>query len=346
MQVDPPANPTRLRELDALRGIAALSVVIYHYTARFPEMFPHASHVGFAFGWGHESVLLFFAISGFVISFSLDRAASVSDFAVKRFARLYPAYWGAMTLTLLVQQVSGISALQDSAIVVIANITMLQSFAYLPGVDGAYWTLGLELSFYICMVVLWASGASAKLEPVLLAWLGLGWVAWAWTGMPSRITMLLVLQYIPFFGIGMISYRVWSGARRWSQQLPCAAAILLSVFVQASLEAAILAILMFGIFAAMVAGRLRFLVVRPLLWLGSISYALYLVHHDIGFIVLLEADAMGVSPLVGLGLALATAISLAVILHHLVEQPAARLLSNRWTMRGRGRRIEGVNAAS
>lgn len=320
----------RLRELDALRGLAALSVVIYHYTARFPEMFPQAPHVAFAFTWGHESVLLFFAISGFVISFSLDRAESVADFAVKRFGRLYPAYWGAMALTLLVQHAAGATMLQVPPVAIAANVTMLQSFAYLPGADGAYWTLGLELAFYICMVAVWISGAAGRLEQVLLAWLCLGCIGWAWDGMPSRVTMLLVLQYIPFFGVGMLSYRVWLGVRRWRDQLPYAVAILASLSAQSRPELAILALLLFGVFAAMVAGHLRFLAVRPLLWLGSISYTLYLVHHNIGFVILLHADDIGLPPVAALLIAIMTAVGLAVLLHHWVEQPLAHAITGWW----------------
>ncbi|AUW57341.1 acyltransferase [Sphingobium sp. SCG-1] len=321
---------TRLRELDALRGLAALSVVIYHYTARFPEMFPEAPHVGFAFTWGHESVLLFFAISGFVISFSLDRAESVADFAVKRFARLYPAYWAAMALTLLVEHLAGATMFEVPSVAIAANVTMLQGFAYLPGVDGAYWTLGLELAFYICMVAVWISGAAGRIEQVLLVWLCLGCIGWAWDGMPSRVTMLLVLQYIPFFGIGMLSYRVWLGVRCWRDQLPCASAIIASLCVQARLELAILALLLFVVFAAMVAGRLRFLAARPLLWLGSISYTLYLVHHNIGFIILLHADEMGLSPLMAVLIAIGVAVALAVLLHHWIEQPLAHAITDWW----------------
>lgn len=334
---DPSLLPprARLRELDALRGIAALAVVIYHYTARFPEMFPAVPHVGFAFTWGHQSVLLFFAISGFVISFSLDRATSVSGFAIKRFARLYPAYWGAMAITLLVEHVAGFRELQVPLVAVVANLTMLQGFAYLPGVDGVYWTLGLELSFYVCMVVLWLTGASRRLELALMAWLAIACLAWAWPEMPSRLTMLLVLQYIPFFGIGMLAYRVWSGHRSWKQQLPYFVAMLVGVLVQMQSDAAIFALMLVGLFAALVHGKLRFLAVRPLLWLGGISYALYLVHHNIGFVILLQSSAMRLPPAIAFWLALSVAVALAVLLRHFIEQPAERAIMRWWKNRGR-----------
>ena len=86
-------------ELDALRGIAAFSVVLFHYTARYDSIYGHSNRLLFKFNYGHLGVNLFFIISGFVIFMTLDRTKSVIDFVVARFSRLYPAYWTALALT-------------------------------------------------------------------------------------------------------------------------------------------------------------------------------------------------------------------------------------------------------
>ena len=63
----------RLTELDALRGIGALCVLIFHYSTRFHELFPQAAHVPFSFPGSNYRVLLFFTISGFAIFFNASR---------------------------------------------------------------------------------------------------------------------------------------------------------------------------------------------------------------------------------------------------------------------------------
>jgi len=87
--------PTRIRELDSLRGIAAFAVLLFHFT------YVNDAHRMAPFGLaaGKYGVELFFVISGFVIFMTLERSGSVRQFAVSRIARLFPAYWAAIFCT-------------------------------------------------------------------------------------------------------------------------------------------------------------------------------------------------------------------------------------------------------
>ena len=82
----------RVLELDALRGLAALAVVFYHYTTRFDQLFGHTFPLPWSVSWGHYGVDLFFMLSGFVILMTLERTSDSWKFAWGRFSRLYPAY--------------------------------------------------------------------------------------------------------------------------------------------------------------------------------------------------------------------------------------------------------------
>jgi peptidoglycan/LPS O-acetylase OafA/YrhL len=332
----------RLAELDALRGIGALAVVVFHYTTRFHEKFPDATHVPFGFAGGNYRVLLFFAISGFAIFFTLDKVRTVPDFLLNRFSRLYPAYWTAMLLTLSVEYLGQVTSLQVPHLDIIANFTMLEGFVFLQAVDGAYWTLTVEIAFYASMMMLWKGPGTKRLEPILLLWLACKWLLAIWPGMPERIVMLLVLRYIPFFAIGLLSYRVWAGLRSWRQQLPYLAVVLLTVALFDSPDLIMVAVLLIACFWALVQGYLDFLCIRPLLWLGSISYSMYLVHQNIGFVIMLKADAAGLDPWMGLLLAMAVAIGLGAMVNRFVERPAARRIVAWWD----GRRGKVPTAAS
>lgn len=329
----PPIPLPRLRELDALRGIGALCVLTFHYSTRFQELFPQASHVPFSFPGGNYRVLLFFAISGFAIFFTLDRIRTVADFIVNRVARLYPAYLVALTVTLSIEYLAHATTLLVGPIAIFANLTMLQGFAFIPEVDGAYWTLTVEIAFYFCMIAIWKWVGLRRLEPVMILWLLARWLYWVWPDMPERLIMLLVLRYVPFFIIGILTYRVWSGQRVWRQQAPYVALALLSVATMETWDVTLVAVALVAIFGSLIAGHLCFLAVRPLVWLGGISYSFYLVHQNVGFVVMLEAAKEGWSPWAGFALAFAVALGLGTLINRAVERPAGEAILAWWKRR-------------
>ena len=94
----------------------------------------------------------------------------------------------------------------------------------------------------------------------------------------------------------------------------------------------------------MLRSYLRFLCVRPLLWLGGISYSLYLVHQHIGFVIMMKTAELGIDPWTGFAAAILTAIMLGATLNHLVERPAQRALERWWKGRTHPRRAETVGA--
>lgn len=106
------------------------------------------------FDLGKIAVVMFFAVSGFVIPFSLLKAnkAPLRSFAISRFFRLYPAYWGSMVLALaIIPLVRGdVFTLTQ----IVANITMLQQFLGQQNILGVYWTLQIEIVFYVVSAIL------------------------------------------------------------------------------------------------------------------------------------------------------------------------------------------------
>ena len=87
------STPSRMVELDALRGIAAVAVLGYHFTTRYQEQIGHVGGMPVDLLAGKYGVYLFFLISGFVIFMTLERTRTAADFVVSRFSRLFPAYW-------------------------------------------------------------------------------------------------------------------------------------------------------------------------------------------------------------------------------------------------------------
>ena len=155
-------NKMRLDFLDSLRGIAALMVAYLHYSRYF-------LHEGLAVsGWEYEffnffnnyidlgkvGVIIFFAISGMVIPFSLIKADEhpIKRFIVSRVARLYPIYWASIPVGIFAYWFLGGKTINFDVILI--NLTMLQQFFFVENVMGLYWTLQIELIFYgLCIVL-------------------------------------------------------------------------------------------------------------------------------------------------------------------------------------------------
>jgi peptidoglycan/LPS O-acetylase OafA/YrhL len=90
---------------------------------------------------------LFFIISGFVISVTLERGRMLADFLVCRFARLYPAFLASLILTVLVSEALGGFGYQDAGSI-LANLSMAPALFDTSPIDGSYWSLLYELAFY------------------------------------------------------------------------------------------------------------------------------------------------------------------------------------------------------
>jgi len=171
----------RLEFLDALRGIAALTVAVQHISETF-----WVEVLGWSHHWfrpGEFGVLVFFLCSGFIIPASMERRNDIVEFWIGRLFRLWPLYLLTVGLILLSFRLSdriappaGYRPVQDTVL----NVTMLQVFSSRPIVIGASWTLGYELVFYLLVSVLFLLGLhrnSAQTAVFLLiSALGLGGV--------------------------------------------------------------------------------------------------------------------------------------------------------------------------
>ena len=178
----PAAVPVRFRHIDSLRAVAALLVVWLHF-AQF--LGPVSGPDPWAFGFlqagprsldvGRVGVIIFFAISGFVIcrSFGGPSEGRERRFVVRRLCRLYPAYWVSMVAGVLWWWQTGRAVNWQT---LAANLTMVPMFFRQEPLIGVYWTLHVEMIFYVLCLVLHRTGwleRPATLASVVLALAGL-----------------------------------------------------------------------------------------------------------------------------------------------------------------------------
>lgn len=290
----PTARNYRLHELDALRGLAAMMVVICHCTLLNP---------GFTFKYGGVGVDLFFIISGFVIFMTLNTVKTGREFIIKRFARLYPVYWVCLTLTmiLMVCELYFRNTLPQPELWIdyAAGLTMLQRFVGRNDLDGPYWSLAVELVFYLLIFLTYKLRLLKYAVPIFLVLATLQFSAQLLLHLLPRTgfvgdlysfeSSVLFPHFISLFLAGIVFYRMYNGNKTVLNYLLIALCLIMQcfehegrhieMFDMVPWEYNMMLSLFFSLFILFINGKLRFIVNHATLFLGRISYALYLFHQ-------------------------------------------------------------------
>ena len=304
--MSPRTAADRLAHIDTLRALAALMVACAHVWEGF---LPFARQSRSAAGqtWPRyfdlaiTGVVLFFAISGFVIYGTLRglRKDAGRRFIITRFFRLFPAYWVSVLAGLVF-----IWWWQDWPITwptVAANVTMVPDVLGQPPIMGLYWTLGTELVFYLACWLIWRFGwlnnphfLAGLVVAMSLAWFGVKGakqlgavpddVSAAWKNLPRHLGIMFWGAYFRIVYDETKGFResIKSNRKVW---ILVALTVLIMVIggsrqfrflIHPSrnwFSPYVVAPLLFWIWVACL--RVR---TKAMAWLGKISYSIYLFH--------------------------------------------------------------------
>ena len=337
--------------IDALRGIAAMAVVIHHalysplidaLRRAVPRTILILCEDGFL------GVDVFFVISGFVIAHSLRNIVlhpqSIALFALRRQVRLDPPYWLVLFGSLLLWGM--MRALMGSARVdplpgpgaVALNMTYLQKIARAPEILGVAWTLCIEIQLYLFFsVLLWLGqrGRGTSSLPTRLAILLVFATGAASLALNSNVLHdAWMARYWWLFASGVLCY--WTVRRVLS---PWVFGIFIALVLVSRVQHASNLPLYTGTASSVVIctvgkmGRLTTLLGGPTLqYLGRTSYCLYLVHWPVKIVVLGLGFALtrqnSLAAIAWCLLYIAVSIAVAHVLHVLVERPCIRWSSS------------------
>ncbi|KQR73274.1 acyltransferase family protein [Rhizobium sp. Leaf341] len=365
-------TPVRFDALDSWRGIAALLVALFHFQAAgFFYSIPFVRN-------GNLAVPFFFVLSGFVITHayrsSLDGPQDGVRFMIRRFGRLYPLH--IVTLAILVllelaklymssrgyQGSEAPFAGTNNLPSLVANIFLLQAVIPFPELtwNAASWSISTEFYTYLIFVAVFLGcGAYRQWGAVVMfvaSGLLLVWLDYIETTLNLASGLGMVQCVFGFFA-GNLTYDIYLRLRdkpylkgTGPELVATAMMVLLFWFKPRYVAADIIAfgvvILLFSFERGQVSRLLR---VRPLLFLGMLSYSIYLVHFIVftvlfamvriaqgrlgielirfdGIHELMDFGPAGLMDLLALAY-LATIIVFATITYHLVEVPGRQFFN-------------------
>jgi len=309
----------RLDGIDTLRGFAVTAVVIYHF---FVLLGLDNILSPYIHSFGLLGVPLFFIISGYLIYMSIDnnikkRGAGdgIKNYFIHRVFRILPAYYFNLFIVLLIASFSisnNFLYSQEFKSQLLSHLTLTSYFTHKAvglGVNGAYWTLNIEMLWYIIapifilfirdIKILTLIAISSLLYLLAVDNAILDNLFHINPQMPSYRTQLFYINSqlmgeINYFIVGVLIYKYRVKSPIESSMLSIILILtLILLFVGANgyfnisesfLSLHLLTItITTGIFILLYHTKLP--IVSPINWLGKISYSIYLWHMPILYIM-------------------------------------------------------------
>ncbi|MFM7900527.1 MAG: acyltransferase family protein [Bacteroidota bacterium] len=322
-----------LDNLDLLRGIAALAVVLFHYSnSTLPTIKPNP--LGHLFSWGNLGVQVFFVISGFVIPFAMYQGgytiANAGRFIAKRMVRLGPPSWLAMVLIVAIyyaalwkngKPIEGMDWPGMNIESVLGNMFYTFEIGNIKPFYSVLWTLEAELQYYLIIAFVFPLLVNTKFTKahytILLSILASSYFL--------HLGHLIFFKFNSLFVMGILAF------------LYMIHRIDLKFFIIGGLATVLVCSYQLDIPSAIAGGLTMFAIIfmkttnRFAKFLGGISYSLYITHHFSGITAEFAAkwwfggsyDSTGKIGM--LFLFAAIAIGFAFLFYKLVEQPFIRL---------------------
>ncbi|MEM7301672.1 MAG: acyltransferase [Pseudomonadota bacterium] len=329
-----PRSDSRIHSLDGLRFVAAMAVLLYHFSYRGQMGDPYTAFsvpiLQPVTQFFHLGVGLFFVISGFVICWSVLQQ-NTWDFLRRRFLRLYPAFVIAVFATSACALLIGGGLFHATPQNILANLTFLPQLFGQTFTDGVYWSIVVELIFYGWVALLAYFGVLQRwFLPTVSAWLSIA-ILNEFVIQNEIIEHLFLTPHAGYFIAGMLLYRRMIARQGepldWIYLVLAIAhcvvfemrrGIPFAENAETQLEllsVALATLCVFAMFALTLKITVPDNLIRYTTLLGAISYPLYLVHQNIGYMILNQVD--GLLPEYG---SLLVAISLTVGLAWLITR--------------------------
>lgn len=335
----------RILELDAIRALSCLNLLLFHFTYVYQNKYGFNSPLGFSFPYGKYGVQLFFMLSGLVNAMTLLSKRKPGEFIVARCIRILPSYWLVITLNIFLFASLPMYHVTTTPELAVANLTTMPQLFGFSNMEPVTWTLQIEMLFYAFLMVLLVTGLLDRplrtmmcaVAVCLVCCTGFQWFAAAypesiWNTRFTFIEDLFFMRNMPLFAMGILLNEIRSKrGNYWLLGTGILASAIVFHAVDLREHNPLATVLMFGMLALGAFGKLPILRFKPLIYISTISYSLYLFHNNLGCAVMKQLEAFGCSPLLTFILGTVFAIGVGAAVTKWFEQPITAFLRRNWS---------------
>lgn len=313
------------KQLEGIRGIAILLVITYHIFYRFQEIYCDSVREIFGMSYWGKIGVIFFLLMSMIFVFAHEEQ-NATQFLIRRFFRLWPTYFVAITLTFIVTSSWGLDGRTVELKDYIANVLLINHFIGLPYVDSAHWYLTTMVAASIICTILIATKQTERAE-VYFIWM----VVTVCFGKIIKIPILYTIlggNYVGILILGIQFGRYLRKKEIGSRDIFVSG---IAIFYVAVAQGLIdMGIMVMAIFILLLAwnNKLKLLECKKLLYIARISYPLYLIHQNISYCI--EIALIKHMNLFFAGtICIIISLTLATILYYSVEKPVAKFVKSR-----------------
>lgn len=287
-----------ISSLDIFRGFAALGVMVLHINRMVAQT--ESGTLGPWVEWLALGIDYFFVLSGFLMYYLHEKEAgdykAISRYALKRIARIYPMFWLALAVSLVLIPLSQslhYPPMQD----IIKHVFLITPHIAPDGsgrVLGVAWTLELEMLFYLAFALwLWVGSTWMR----MLWWVSAGVIAWYYPYALLFISGMCTAYIVKQYGPDTIRWP------RWSLLLSFVAIVAVEAYdVGGHIEKVAFAAALSCFILSCIATESRYRtwverLPRILFLSGTVSYTLYLMHIPLSLVLFTLLKKAGWLPL-------------------------------------------------
>lgn len=198
----------RIIGLDLLRVLAALGIMMYHFFFIGPLQGFYSMDIFIEGAFlGEFGVDIFFILSGYSIFLSIKNR-NRKDFILSRIKRIYPTFFLCATFTMLCGFIMPNTSIRDLLFRYICNFTFLQDILNIDPLSSVYWTLMVEVKFYILIFLFaWTNLWKKNYHYIISIWLVIA-VCNTFLVHNNLLEKILLTQYAGHFVMGMMIFSV------------------------------------------------------------------------------------------------------------------------------------------